>query len=99
VEATADPAVHEAEAFVSIVTKDGKTLDKHVKHAIGSLERPMSDSDLETKFRGLTNGVLSQQETDRLLDLCWNIEAVPAAATVALAAVPGATRSAAAAAH
>jgi 2-methylcitrate dehydratase PrpD len=99
VEAVADKAVHEAEAFVSIVTKDGRTLDKHVKHAIGSLERPMSDADLEAKFRGLAKGILSQQETDRLLDLCWKIETVAAASSVALAAVPGASKSAAAAAH
>jgi 2-methylcitrate dehydratase PrpD len=99
VEAVADKSVHEAEAFVSIVTTAGKTLDKHVKHAIGSLERPMSDADLEAKFRGLANGVLSKQETDRLLDLCWKVESLPEAAALAQAAVPGATRSAAAAAH
>jgi 2-methylcitrate dehydratase PrpD len=99
VEAVADKSVHEAEAFVSIITKSGKTLDKHVKHAIGSLERPMSDADLDAKFRGLANGVLSKAETDRLLDLCWKVESLPEAAALAQAAVPGATRSAAAAAH
>lgn len=88
VDAIADKTVHEAEAFVSIVTKAGKKLDKHVKHAIGSLERPMSDADLDAKFRGLANAVLSKTETDRLLDLCWKVESLPQAAELARAAVP-----------
>lgn len=89
VDAIADKTVHEAEAFVSIVTKAGQKLDKHVKHAIGSLERPMSDADLDAKFRGLANAVLSKAETDRLLDLCWKVESLPQAAELARAAVPG----------
>ena len=36
----------------AIRLKDGRVPDKHVEHAIGSLARPMSDADLEAKFRG-----------------------------------------------
>lgn len=88
VEAIADKAVHEAEADVSITLKNNKKFDKHVKHAIGSLERPMSDADLDAKFRGLADGVLSRAETDKLIDLCWKIESLPEAAALARAAVP-----------
>lgn len=89
VEAIADKSVHEAEADVSIRLKNGTKLDKHVKHAIGSLERPMGDADLEAKFRGLADGVLSREETDRLIGLCWTIETLPEAVALARAAVPG----------
>lgn len=88
VEAVPDKAIHEAAASVTIALNNGQTVEKHVKHAIGSLERPMSDQDLEAKFRGLTEGVLSKAETERLLDLCWKVESMPEAAALARAAVP-----------
>ena len=49
--ATVDTNMHEDAAHVAIRLKDGRTLEKHVEHAIGSLARPMSDADLEAKFR------------------------------------------------
>src|SRR5206468_7012870 len=44
---TVDASVREAEAYIRIKLADGRVLDKHVSDAIGSLERPMSDRDLE----------------------------------------------------
>lgn len=88
VEAIADKAIHEAAASVTIALNNGQTVEKHVKHAIGSLERPMSDQDLEAKFRGLAEGVLSKAETECLLDLCWKVESLPEAKALARAAVP-----------
>jgi hypothetical protein len=46
----------------------------------------MSDSDLENKFKGLANGVLPADRQRKLMDLCWNIENLPAAGAVASAA-------------
>ena len=37
-----------------ITLKNGRMLDKFVEHVVGSLERPMSDADLEAKFLGLS---------------------------------------------
>jgi hypothetical protein len=51
----------------------------------------MSDAALEAKFRGLTDGVLSNDETDRLIERCWNIETMGDVGDLARAAVPAAT--------
>ncbi|MNC87355.1 hypothetical protein D3C83_30740 [compost metagenome] len=51
----------------------------------------MSDADLEAKFRGFADGILSQAETDRLIGLCWDIGSLKDVAEVARASVPGAT--------
>ena len=59
--------MHEDQAHVTIRLKSGKTLEKYVEHAVGSLGRPMSDADLEAKFRGLATGILSE-ERDRQAD-------------------------------
>lgn len=93
VTASADAGVHEDQVRITITLKDGRTLEKSVAHAIGSLERPMSDADLEAKFRSLAHGVLSNAETDRLIRLCWDVGALPQAAEVARAAVPAALRA------
>jgi 2-methylcitrate dehydratase PrpD len=88
VTATGDRAVHEDQVQVSIKLKNGKTLEKYVEHAVGSLDRPMSDADLEGKFRGLAQGILSKSETDKLIRLCWDVGKLVDAGAVARASVP-----------
>ncbi|KAF9460749.1 hypothetical protein BDZ94DRAFT_1265424 [Collybia nuda] len=47
---TPDPSVREDEAYVSALFKDGTNVTQHVEHAIGSLDNPLSDAQLKTKF-------------------------------------------------
>jgi 2-methylcitrate dehydratase PrpD len=88
VTASLDKAIHEDQARVTIRLKSGKTLETFVEHAIGSLDCPMSDSDLEAKFRGLAQGILAGERCQRLIALCWDIERLPDAAEIARASVP-----------
>lgn len=88
VTATVDRTVREDQAHISIQLKNGKTLKKFVEHAVGSKDRAMSDTDLEAKFRGLTDGILSKAETDNLIRLCWDIGKLKDAGEVARASVP-----------
>ncbi|MGZ8210301.1 MAG: MmgE/PrpD family protein [Burkholderiales bacterium] len=88
VNAVVDKGLHEDQARVAIRLKGGKTVDVFVEHAIGSLERPMSDADLEAKFLGLAGGVLPDSQVKRLLGLCWDIGKLEHAADVARASVP-----------
>jgi 2-methylcitrate dehydratase PrpD len=80
--------VREEEAYATIVLKDGRRLEKHVEHAVGSLERPMSDADLERKFHGLADGVLKRARADRLIALCWSVASSRDAAEIARASAP-----------
>ena len=94
VTATVEKGVHEDQVHVAIRLKSGKVLEKFVEHAVGSLGRPMSDSDLEAKFHGLADGILSKSETDELIGLCWEVGKLKDAAEVARASVPGQKKSA-----
>ncbi|KAH8678190.1 hypothetical protein BX600DRAFT_431484 [Xylariales sp. PMI_506] len=38
------------QATVTVEFEDGSTLEKHIEHAIGSLENPLSEDQLKTKF-------------------------------------------------
>lgn len=88
VTAEADDDVSEAEAYVSIRLKDGTVLERHVEHAIGSIERPMTKVALERKFADQASSVLPRAQIDRIMALCWEIESLDDVATLARATVP-----------
>src|SRR5215813_7233929 len=81
-----DSSMHEDQVRIAVVTKNGHRLEKFVEHAVGSLDHPMSDKDLESKFVGLATGVLSPDRQRKLMDLCWSVEGLPKAGAVADAA-------------
>ncbi len=83
VHATIDESLSWAQAHVQITLKDGRRLERLVKHPVGSLEQPMSDQDLETKFINLTDGILSKTRQNNLIDLCWNLENLADAGDIA----------------
>lgn len=88
VTARADEAVSEEEAFVSVTLNDGTVLDKHIEHAIGSLERPLTREALEDKFSGQAISVLPRAQIDRIMAMCWEIESLGDVGDIARASVP-----------
>jgi 2-methylcitrate dehydratase PrpD len=90
VTATVDNKVREDEAHITITLKGGGKLTKHVEHAIGSVERPMSDAALEAKFRHLADGIMPAPQVDKLIGMCWSLTDLADAGAVARAAVKGA---------
>jgi 2-methylcitrate dehydratase PrpD len=81
--ATPDPAVGKAQARVEILLKTGERLGLFVAHAVGSVQNPMSDRALEDKFRGLSEGALPPDRTERLIGLCWGADKLPDAGEIA----------------
>jgi 2-methylcitrate dehydratase PrpD len=88
VSAKVDAAIGRTEARVTIRTRDGRAFNRHVEHALGTLARPMSDADLEAKFRGLAGEVLPAAQVEEIIKLCWQLPALRDAGTLARAAVP-----------
>jgi 2-methylcitrate dehydratase PrpD len=86
VSAAVDPSIKEDQVRIAITLKDGRKLDKYIEHAVGSVQKPMSDQDLEAKFMGQADGVLPAAQARRAIELCWNIETLPDAAAIAEAA-------------
>ena len=71
--ATIDDSIGEASADVTAVLKDGRRVHVFVEHAIGSLERPMSDRDLEGKFHTLADPVIGAAKASKLIEACWKV--------------------------
>lgn len=74
VSAVADDAVPIEAAIVAVRTKDGRILTAHVKHARGSLERPLSDADIEAKARGLALLGGTGVDIGPVVDAVWAME-------------------------
>lgn len=86
VTATVDPAIGEAQVKIAITLKDGRRLEKSVDNVIGSLENPLSDAALETKFLDLSSGILPAAQARKVIDLCWNAGTLASAGEIARAA-------------
>ena len=83
--ATVDDSIDEAAADVTAVMKDGRRERVFVEHAIGSLERPMTDAGLEAKFHGLADPVIGAARAGELIAACWNLGAAGSVAQVVAA--------------
>lgn len=71
--ATVDDSIDEAAADVTAVLRDGRRVHVRVDHAIGSLQRPMTDGDLEAKFKELAAAVIGAQRSGQLIASCWQL--------------------------
>jgi 2-methylcitrate dehydratase PrpD len=95
--AVGDPSVTEDQARIEVELADGRLLTKFVEQSLGNLGRPLSDRQLDEKFRD--QGVLALPEADveSLIKLCWRIDDLDDVNEVAAASVPRDARATASA--
>jgi 2-methylcitrate dehydratase PrpD len=86
IEAVTDPAIAPDEVRITLTMQDGRVIEHHVPHAIGSMARPMTDADLAKKFHGLVDPILGPNRAAGLLDKAWKIGTAESAAAIAEAA-------------
>jgi 2-methylcitrate dehydratase PrpD len=84
--AEVDPGFAADEVHIEVTLTDGRKLAKHVEHALGSLARPLTDEQLEDKFRKLAQDILPDAQAERLIDLCWRLPELRDASEIARAA-------------
>ena len=88
VSAQADASLREDEAHVKIVLDDGRVFERHIDHAAGSADNPMSDRALDAKFRALAEGVLPGERVEALLGKCRAVADLRDVAELARLGVP-----------
>ena len=74
--ATVDSAMAEDGAEVTLTLKSGISYRVIIANATGAPENPLTDAQLEDKFRVLTGDVLPKARVERLLNLLWNLDQV-----------------------
>ncbi|KAI1827507.1 2-methylcitrate dehydratase PrpD [Xylaria intraflava] len=62
---TDDAHFSEDQATVTVEFDDGTTLEKHIEHALGSLENPLTDAQLKTKFLDQVSKRLGEARAER----------------------------------
>ena len=81
VEVVADPEIEKVfpalqRVIVNITAKDGRTFSKQLDYPKGDPRNPLSDAEIEEKFRALAEGVLSEKAQKKLVDAIWNLEKI-----------------------
>ncbi|MEY4074877.1 MAG: hypothetical protein RJA29_2234 [Pseudomonadota bacterium] len=71
--ATVDDRIDEAAVEVTAVLTNGTSIALRVDHAIGSLERPMTDTMLARKFHDQADPVLGASQVEALIQACWGL--------------------------
>ena len=61
---------------VEVVTKSGQSYSARVDYHKGHYKNPLTDAEVEEKFRSLANGVIPQARTGALLERLWRLEEV-----------------------
>ncbi|ACA15433.1 MmgE/PrpD family protein [Methylobacterium sp. 4-46] len=84
---TVTPGIRPEQVDMTVTLTDGRTLTRHIEHAIGSVENPMSDADLERKFNDLAEGILPEAQVRRVMALAWDVANLKDAGDVARAGV------------
>jgi 2-methylcitrate dehydratase PrpD len=69
-----DASIPADAAVVSVRTGTGELLTAHVAHARGSIARPLSDRELETKLRELAAYGAPKVDAERLIAAIWSLD-------------------------
>ena len=79
VEVVADPEIERVfpalqRVIVNITTTDGRTFSKQLDYPKGDPRNPLTDAEIEEKFRALAEGVLTKKAQDKLIAAIWRLE-------------------------
>jgi 2-methylcitrate dehydratase PrpD len=88
IEVVRDESFATVAAAVEITTRDGERHNVAVKAARGSASNPMSDADLEAKFRACAEGWRREYDATPLIDAIWQLDRSDDVATVLALTVP-----------
>ena len=65
VNVTEDKSVPKAAVFVSVQFDNGQKLDKHIEHAKGSIENPLTDEELKAKFMDQITRAIGEERAEK----------------------------------
>jgi len=76
VSAVADPSVTEDQSRIEVELVNGETMTHFVEESLGNVRRPLSDAQLEDKFRDQAVPKLGREQVAKLIELCWRFDAL-----------------------
>ncbi len=88
VTAVGDPSITEDQARIEVELTTGAKLTRFVEQSLGNIHRPMSDKQLEDKFRDQAVAALPAAQVEKAIGLCWLVDGMEDVAELIRAAVP-----------
>ncbi len=76
VELEVEPGMGVDQAALRVSFVDGEEIELRVEHAVGSPANPMSDAQLERKFRTCAEPVLGAERARRVAEMVWGLEQI-----------------------
>ena len=86
--AMGDPSITEDQANIEVELATGEKISRFVEKSLGNIHRPMTDRQLDDKFRDQAVLALSAGQAERVMELCWRMEQLPEVNELVQAAVP-----------
>ncbi|MBB3949912.1 MmgE/PrpD family protein [Aureimonas jatrophae] len=83
VQAKVEPGIEEDAVRIAVTLEDGERIELHVEHAIGSLERPLSDEAITEKFRRQAEPVVGADTAARAIEAGWALAGTGDAGAIA----------------
>jgi len=83
-----DPSVTEDQVHVEVELSDGRRLSKFVEQSLGNIHKPLSDQQLEEKFRDQAVLVLPAAQVESIVQQCWQIDRLDDVGELVRATVP-----------
>jgi aconitate decarboxylase len=76
IDATANDNLAADETYTTPIIQDGATIEHCISHAVGSMELPMTDAQLEEKFVGQCLPVLGLDCVQKASKACWALQSL-----------------------
>jgi 2-methylcitrate dehydratase PrpD len=83
--AAPEPGIDEDAVRIAVILDDGERVPLDVEHAVGSLEKPLSDEAITAKFVNQSVPVIGEERTKAVVELAWSLERVPEVGAIARA--------------
>jgi 2-methylcitrate dehydratase PrpD len=88
VTAVADPSITEDQSHIEVELANGQRITRFVEKSLGNVNRPLSDRQLEEKFRDQAVLLLPPSNVEKLIELCWRIDELSNVDEVIRATIP-----------
>jgi 2-methylcitrate dehydratase PrpD len=72
--AVGDPSLTEDQANIEVELATGEKLSRFVEKSLGNIHRPMTNQQVDDKFRDQAVMALPADQVERVIELCWRID-------------------------
>jgi len=86
--AVGDASITDDQAHIEVELADGRRITKFVEQSLGNIHRPLTDRQLEDKFRDQAVLVLPAETVETAIALCWQLDQLSDVGELVVALVP-----------